>query len=347
MMNNNVSVLVFTTLTVMFCHQSVIFQIRGTLRMHGLVSIIVPVYNVEQYLDRCISSLVGQTYADLEILLVDDGSTDGSGTLCDRWQSRDPRIRAFHKENGGLSDARNHGLERAHGEYICFVDSDDWCDLRFVEMLLRQLLSTGSDLAECGYLCTDGSIPDTPLTPPECRVYEGRECFLRFLSEDFFVSVCNKLYRRSLLESLPFRKGVYHEDEFWTYRVFSRVQKACRLECTGYYYYQRPGSIVHTAPSVKRLTDAFDAAKERIGFVEHHYPEYAAVGYSKMMYTCMYLYSQAGCYNTEQYAALQDELYACFRCIFKKYLKLGQYRKELWRFCRFRLFPNHRCRRCD
>ena len=315
--------------------------------MHGLVSIIVPVYNVEQYLDRCISSLVGQTYADLEILLVDDGSTDGSGTLCDRWQSRDPRIRAFHKENGGLSDARNHGLERAHGEYICFVDSDDWCDLRFVEMLLRQLLSTGSDLAECGYLCTDGSIPDTPLTPPECRVYEGRECFLRFLSEDFFVSVCNKLYRRSLLESLPFRKGVYHEDEFWTYRVFSRVQKACRLECTGYYYYQRPGSIVHTAPSVKRLTDAFDAAKERIGFVEHHYPEYAAVGYSKMMYTCMYLYSQAGCYNTEQYAALQDEFYACFRCIFKKYLKLGQYRKELWRFCRFRLFPNHRCRRCD
>lgn len=315
--------------------------------MHGLVSIIVPVYNVEQYLDRCISSLVGQTYAELEILLVDDGSTDGSGILCDRWQSRDPRIRVFHKENGGLSDARNHGLEHAHGEYICFVDSDDWCDPHFVEMLLRQLLSTGSDLAECAYLCTDGSETEAAPLPPECRVYEGRECFLRFLSEDFFVGVWNKLYRRSLLEDLPFRKGVYHEDEFWTHRVFSRAQRVCRLNYTGYRYFQRPGSIIHSRPSEKRLRDAFDAAKERIGFVERHYPEYAAVGYSKMMYTCMYLYSQAGLSNVPQRAALQEELYACFRCIFKKYLKLGQYRKELWRFCRFRLFPNHRCRRCD
>ena len=92
MIDNNVSVLSFTALTVIFFHHSVIFQVRGTLRMHGLVSIIVPVYNVEQYLDRCISSLVGQTYAELEILLVDDGSTDGSGILCDRWQSRDPPL---------------------------------------------------------------------------------------------------------------------------------------------------------------------------------------------------------------------------------------------------------------
>lgn len=316
------------------------------MEMGDLVSIIVPVYNVAQYLDRCISSLIGQTYADLEILLVDDGSTDCSGILCDRWQSQDPRIRVFHKENGGLSDARNHGLEHAHGAYICFIDSDDWCDLRFVELLLRQLLSTGADLAECDYLRTDGSVPDTTLISPEYRVYEGRECFFRFLSEDFFVSVCNKLYRRSLLDGLTFRKGVYHEDEYWTYRVFSRVRKACRLDYTGYYYYQRIGSIVHTTPSVKRLTDAFDAAKERIGFVEHHYPEYAAIGYSKMMYTCMYLYSQAGCCDTAQHAALQDELYACFCGIFKKYLKQGQYRKEMWRFCCFRLLPNPYSRRC-
>ena len=313
--------------------------------MHGLVSIIVPVYNVEQYLDRCISSLVGQTYAELEILLVDDGSTDGSGILCDRWQSRDPRIRVFHKENGGLSDARNHGLEHAHGEYICFVDSDDWCDLHFVEMLLRQLLSTGSDLAECAYLCTDGSETEAAPLPPECRVYEGRECFLRFLSEDFFVGVWNKLYRRSLLEDLPFRKGVYHEDEFWTHRVFSRAQRVCRLNYTGYRYFQRPGSIIHSRPSEKRLRDAFDAAKERIGFVERHYPEYAAVGYSKMMYTCMYLYSQSGHCDPEQRAALQEELYTCFCGIFKKYLRQGQYRKEMWRFCCFRLHPSRYCSR--
>ena len=321
------------------------FGAREEMGMGDMVSIIVPVYNVAQYLDRCLNSLVQQSHRNLEILLVDDGSTDGSGDLCDRWQSRDPRIRVFHKPNGGLSDARNHGLERACGEYICFVDSDDWCDLRFVEMLLRQLLETGSDLAECGCLRTDGHVPDTTHISPECRVYEGRDCFLRFLSEDFSVSVCNKLYRRSLLENLPFRRGVYHEDEFWTYRVFSRAQRVCRLNYTGYFYYQRPGSIVHTSPSEKRLRDAFDAAKELICFVECHYPEYAAVGYSKMMYTCMYLYSQAGHCDPEQRAALQEELYTCFCGIFKKYLRQGQYRKEMWRFCCFRLHPSRYCSR--
>ena len=321
------------------------FGAREEMGMGDMVSIIVPVYNVAQYLDRCLNSLVQQSHRNLEILLVDDGSTDGSGALCDRWQSRDPRIRVFHKPNGGLSDARNHGLERACGEYICFVDSDDWCDLRFVEMLLRQLLETGSDLAECGCLRTDGHVPDTIPATPECRVYEGRDCFLRFLSEDFSVSVCNKLYRRSLLENLPFRRGVYHEDEFWTYRVFSRAQRVCRLNYTGYFYYQRPGSIVHTRPSEKRLRDAFDAARERICFVECHYPEYAAVGYTKMMYTCMYLYSQSGHCDPEQRAALQEELHVCFCGIFKKYLRQGQYRKEMWRFCCFRLHPSRYCSR--
>ena len=321
------------------------FGAREEMGMGDMVSIIVPVYNVAQYLDRCLNSLVQQSHRNLEILLVDDGSTDGSGALCDRWQSRDPRIRVFHKPNGGLSDARNHGLERACGEYICFVDSDDWCDLRFVEMLLRQLLETGSDLAECSCLRTDGHVPDTIPATPEYRVYEGRECVLRFLSEDFSVSVWNKLYRRSLLENLPFRRGVYHEDEFWTYRVFSRARRVCRMNYTGYFYYQRPGSIVHTRPSEKRLRDAFDAARERIGFVECHYPEYAAVGYSKMMYTCMYLYSQSGHCDPEQRAALQEELYTCFCGIFKKYLRQGQYRKEMWRFCCFRLHPSRYCSR--
>ena len=125
--------------------------------IHDLVSIIVPVYNVEQYLDRCLDSLVRQTYSKIEILLVDDGSTDGSGALCDAWQRRDHRIRVFHKPNGGLSDARNHGLERASGDWVCFVDSDDWFDLRFVETMLGALEDTGADVAECDYVCTDGS----------------------------------------------------------------------------------------------------------------------------------------------------------------------------------------------
>lgn len=314
--------------------------------MHDLVSIIVPVYNVAQYLDRCLDSLVMQTHPSIEILLVDDGSTDGSGALCDRWQKRDSRIRVFHKPNGGLSDARNHGLERASGEYVCFVDSDDWLDLGFVETMLCALADTGSDLVECDYLTTDEltPAPASAQTSHDYQLFVGKECFLRFLTNDFFVSVCNKLYRRSLLENQPFRKGVYHEDEFWTYRIFSRAQKICRLSYTGYYYYQRPGSIVHTKPSQKRLTDAFDAAKERMDFIEQHYPEYASIGYSKMMYTCMYLFNEAGRGDFLQNDALRKELKSCFQTLFRKYLKKRQFRGEMWRFCFFSLLPNFYCR---
>ena len=111
--------------------------------MKELVSIIVPVYNVQQYLDRCLKSLVGQTYQNIEILLVDDGSQDSSRELCDIWGTKDNRIKVFHKENGGLSDARNYGLRRANGDLICFVDSDDWCDSKYIEMMHSALTETG------------------------------------------------------------------------------------------------------------------------------------------------------------------------------------------------------------
>lgn len=309
--------------------------------MGNLVSIIVPIYNVVQYLDRCLNSLVRQTHSNIEILLIDDGSTDGSGELCDLWQSQDPRVRAFHKPNGGLSDARNHGLERASGDYVCFVDSDDWYDLRFVEVLLGALLDTDSDLAECDHVCTDGSdpAPENGEGTSDYRVFEGRDCFLHFLTEDFFVSVCTKLYRRGLLENQPFRKGVYHEDEFWTYRIFSKARKVCRVNYTGYYYYQRQGSIVHTRPSYKRISDAFDAAKERRDFIELHYPEYAPVAYSKMLKTCMYLYRLSEQGDFPEKPALQAELLSFFRILFRKYLRGGQYQPFMWRFCFFRLSP--------
>lgn len=313
--------------------------------MYDLVSVIVPVYNVAPYLERCLNSLVHQTYPHLEILLVNDGSTDGSGEICDLWQKKDNRIRVIHKPNGGLSDARNHGMVRASGAFIGFLDSDDWYDLRFVEVMLGALLDTGSDIAECDYLCTDGvrPAPDQDHASCQSRVFEGRECFLRFLRNDFFVSVCNKLYRRSVLGDQLFLKGVYHEDESWTYKIFSNARRVCRLSYTGYFYYQRPGSIVHTQPSKKRLTDAFAAGKDRIDFIENHYPEYAPVGYAKMMYTCMYLFSEARSSEIPEKAALQEEIFSCFRSLFAKYLHSRQYRKEMWRFCFFRMFPNRYC----
>lgn len=314
--------------------------------MDNLVSIIVPIYNVRQYLERCVLSLVNQTYPNLEIILVDDGSTDGSGLLCDAWQEKDARIQAFHKPNGGLSDARNYGMEKATGAYVCFIDSDDWIAPNFVKVMLGAVLDTDCDIAECDYLCTDGeeTQKDNDNCDCEIKVFAGNACFLRFLTNDFFVSVWNKLYRAEVLENQPFRKGVYHEDEFWTYQIFSKARRVCRLNYTGYYYYQRQGSIVHTKPSEKRITDAFTAGKERVDFIEEHYKEFAPVGYSKMMYTCMYLFNEVRNSDIPQKPELQRELASYFHVIFRKYLRTRKYQKEMWRFCVFRLFPNWYCR---
>ena len=313
--------------------------------MQDFVSIIVPVYNVAQYLDRCVTSLTGQTYKNIEIILVDDGSTDNSGALCDSWQSRDHRIKVFHKPNGGLSDARNYGMQKASGDYICFIDSDDWCDLKFIEVMLGALLDTESDIVECDYLCTDGiePLPNNSQAAYEYEVFAEKECFRRFLTNHFFVSVWAKLYRTSILKDQLFRKGVYHEDEAWTYKIFSKARKVCRLHYTGYYYFQRPGSIVHSKPSLKRLTDAFSAGKERVDFIESHYPEYTSIGYFYMMFTCMFLFNEAKCSDIPQKRGLQEELISYFHTIFKKYLKNRQYQKAMWRFFFFSFFPNGYC----
>ena len=115
-----------------------------------LISIIVPIYNVEQYLNRCIESLVNQTYTNLEILLIDDGSTDNSGKLAEKWISNDQRIKVYHKKNGGLSDARNYGIKYAKGKYLSFVDSDDYVDMRFIEILYKTCIETNTKIATIG-----------------------------------------------------------------------------------------------------------------------------------------------------------------------------------------------------
>ena len=314
--------------------------------MRDLVSIIVPVYNVADYLPRCVKSLTEQTHQNIEIILVDDGSTDGSGEICDRWAERDDRIRVFHKENGGMSDARNYGLSRAGGAYISFVDSDDWCDRRFIEVLLRTLRETDCELVECDYVTTwdDQTIicDDQNVFPYE--IYTDRDCFRQFLTETFFVSVWNKLYRRDLVDNVPFEFGAYHEDEMWTCQVFGRARRICRLHYTGYCYFQREGSVVHSRPTYKRLSDAFRAGRERIGYIEQNFPELASIGYSKVLYTCISVYATARGSDFGKKAVLQREVAAYARSMLRKYLKEGRYQGEMWRFCFFALFPKLYCR---
>ena len=248
-----------------------------------MISVIVPIYNVEEYLRRCVDSLLQQTYADLEVILVDDGSPDGCGAICDAYASQEPRVRAVHKPNGGLSDARNAGLLVAAGDEIAFVDSDDWVAPDFLAAMHDALTRTGADIVECSVVKTAGDAAGG------AAVYSA-EPALRELIHDgvFHQTVWNKLYRRSVLEGILFPVGRTNEDEFWTYQVFARAARIARIELPLYYYFQRPGSIMGASFSLRRL-DALDAKTERQAYIEAHFPALARDARMNLFGTCTYL----------------------------------------------------------
>ena len=255
-----------------------------------MISVIVPIYKVEEYLRRCVDSLLQQTYKDFELILVDDGSPDGCGAICDAYASQDPRVRAVHKENGGLSDARNAGLHAARGGVIAFVDSDDWVAPDFLEALYDALESEGADIAECAVMKTDGTTEHAPLRLFDKPSDFATEPALRELIHDgvFHQTVWNKLYRRAVLEGIPFPKGRTNEDEFWTYQVFARAKRAVKVDRPLYFYFQRPGSIMGTSFSLRRL-DALDAKTERQAFFEENFPDLAPAARRNLAGTALYL----------------------------------------------------------
>ncbi len=253
-----------------------------------LISIIVPVYKVEKYLDKCVSSIAGQTYKNLEIILVDDGSPDSCGTMCDIWAEKDNRIRVVHKENGGLSDARNAGLAVATGEYISFIDSDDWIEPNFIQILWDLLRSTGSDIAACGI---DPFYEDEPLNPiatqgsKEC--FQREEALRRLIQDQLRQVVWNKLYKKDTIGNILFAKGKLHEDEFWSYQVIGNAEKVAVTDTPGYHYLQRRESIMGAKYTLRRL-DAIEAKEQRQVYLESRFPALASLGRRNLAFTCLY-----------------------------------------------------------
>ncbi|MBR1692596.1 MAG: glycosyltransferase family 2 protein [Lachnospiraceae bacterium] len=239
--------------------------------MEPLISVIVPIYNVEAYLKRCVNSIQAQTYSNLEIILVDDGSPDGCGALCDELAKEDRRITVIHKENGGLSDARNKGLDAAGGQYIAFVDSDDYIAPYFIRTLYEQLIGTNSDVALCSYAVVTGeeAFPPRPAHTPVTGY--SREELLRNLydanHEDatYFIVAWNKLYRSSLWSEIRFPKGKIHEDEATTYRIFDKCRRGVYVKTPMYGYFTSGSSITRDAFSIRRL-EWMDALDDRIAF---------------------------------------------------------------------------------
>ena len=252
-----------------------------------MISIIVPIYKVEEYFPRCVDSLLGQTDGDFELILVDDGSPDRCGAICDEYAAKDPRIFVIHKENGGLSDARNAGLEIARGEYIAFVDSDDWVSPRYLELLRQGLETTGSDICECGILRTEGtSCPEPGETVSE--VFDTVTALEELIRDGkFHQYVWNKLYRRETIGDIRFPLGKTNEDEFWTYQVFGRATCAARIDPVLYNYFQRPGSIMGVGYSLKRL-DGLEAKARRQTYVEQCFPQLAGQAKRNLHISCVY-----------------------------------------------------------
>lgn len=239
-----------------------------------LISVIVPIYKVEKYLERCVDSIVNQTYTNLEIILVDDGSPDKCPQMCDSWAEKDIRIKVVHKENGGLSDARNAGMLFATGEIVSFIDSDDWIELNMFEIMLNQMLEDNSDIVSCGvkWVEEDGTIIHND-TVSKNEILDTRFAMKELINDNILKQhVWNKIYKLDLIKDIPFEKGRYHEDVFWSYQIVGRAKKISVIIDSFYNYVQRSNSIMGEGFSVKRL-DALDANELRCEYMKKNFPD--------------------------------------------------------------------------
>lgn len=229
------------------------------------VSVVVPVYNVENYIDRCVSSILSQTYTNIEIILVDDGSNDSSGTKCDDLAHKDSRIKVFHKINGGLASARNTGILLCSGEYLCFVDSDDWIAPDTIEYCVS-LISINDetiDVVEYGMTEINKYSLDIKQPKEKIKTLNGKDIlqFLMYYSTktDMYFSACRCMYKTSLVQNNLFVEGKINEDISWKYKVFSQCSHILDSNQVKYFYYQGTGSIT-TDGLKKRDFDLYEAA---------------------------------------------------------------------------------------
>lgn len=238
-----------------------------------LISVVVAVYNTETLIARCIESIIGQSYQNLEIILVDDGSTDGSGKICDAYQEKDARIKVVHRKNGGLSAARNTGIAHAAGDYIAFADGDDWIEADMYEKMAEQALEKNADLVACRYrqiyrdYQLDGSTNKiTVYTEPYSMLIQ----YLRE-EEEFLIqhAAWNKLYRRDLLGEERFPEGRWYDDVVFSARILSKVQKGVYIDSALYNYVcQREGSIMNAGLTEKYFTDLLPSYIDKESFLK-------------------------------------------------------------------------------
>ena len=251
-----------------------------------LISVIVPIYKVEEYLNQCIDSIVSQTYHNLEIILVDDGSPDNCPKICDEWAEKDDRIKVLHLQNGGAGKARNIGLSKAQGEWVVFVDGDDYIHSDMIRHLYELL--DDADLSECCIVDTFSDRASFSVEDEEVVICNAEEA-LGYLIDDsiFRQTPPNKLYKREIIKNIPFPEGNLIDDEFWTYKVLGECNCLKHSSLKLYAYRQQAGSVMHKKYSILRL-QALVAQYERLEYLQERYPSLLQKAKIKFLLACIY-----------------------------------------------------------
>lgn len=286
--------------------------------MSDIISVIVPIYNVEKYLEKCVESIKIQSFKNLEIILVDDGATDSSGVIADELALTDNRIIVVHKKNGGLSDARNAGIERATGRYLAFVDSDDMIHKEMFLTLYDLMVEHHADITECYNFMffSEDELKDIKLNN-EVIINDkvSASMNLKTVVLDNQVMVWNKLYKRELFNNLSFSVGKLHEDQFITYKLFYEAEKIVTTRSSLYFYRKTDQSIMRRAYNLSRL-DVVKAYIECLEFYESKHEEQlyniTLIGLLNTIIKHYYLIKQ-----NKGLSKYKGELYSCF----KKYYK--------------------------
>lgn len=284
--------------------------------MSDLISVIIPVYNVAPYLAKCIDSVLEQTYKNIEILLIDDGSSDESGSICDRYEKMDNRILVFHKKNGGLSDARNYGIERASGAYLTFIDSDDYVSKQYISYLYSILKKYDADLAVCGYKeskCRDYNFINS-ISNEECVTQKealAKYCYQEKLAQNAVA----KLYKRNIFYELRYPLQTLYEDEAVFYKVLDQCTKIVLGSEVHYLYYTRSDGIIRSKFNVKKC-DYITGTKEVVKYIQKKYPDIYVGAISKLLWSCLHIWVQM------PNKAVAPKEYMEIQGLFKKYRRM-------------------------
>lgn len=281
------------------------------------ISVIVPVYQAESYLPRCMESIRLQTWQTYEVILVDDGSLDAGGVLCDSYAQQDARIRVIHQENRGLSAARNAGIKKANGEWVAFVDADDAVAPSYLETLYQAAVMKHCDISQCGFEQFDKQLPESTVWDGSCCVFSGEEMQWRIYSSDRQIYLestvsWNKLYHRDLFKDILFPEGKLHEDEALSYRLYAKAARIAVLPCALYWYYQNPTGIMGRKMNIRRL-DYVEILYDRYRFYRRRKQDALAELTGKRLYTVLVDYASLKTWDVENYQQFRHRLQKLYR----------------------------------